>query len=58
MRFEARHPGAALLAKATEIGADMLIMGAYSHNRIVERLFGGVTSVMLRACPIAILAAH
>lgn len=48
----------ALIDHADKMGAGLLVMGAYSHSRVVERLFGGVTSVMLRACPIAILAAH
>lgn len=48
----------ALIEHADKLGAGLLVMGAYSHSRIMERLFGGVTSVMLRSCPIAILAAH
>lgn len=32
---------------ATEIAADMIVMGAYGHSRLRERLFGGVTRSMI-----------
>ena len=48
----------ALIEHADKMGAGLLVMGAYSHNRIIERLFGGVTSAVLHHCPIAVLAAH
>lgn len=33
---------------ALDVAADMVVMGAYSHPRIQQRLFGGVTRSMLR----------
>ena len=39
--------GAALLGKAHELGADMLVMGAYQHSPLREFLLGGVTRHML-----------
>ncbi|PSH63024.1 universal stress protein [Phyllobacterium brassicacearum] len=39
---------------ATEIAADMIIMGAYGHSRLRERLFGGVTRSMIDTSPIPI----
>jgi nucleotide-binding universal stress UspA family protein len=39
--------GAALLDKARELAADMLVMGAYQHSPLRELLLGGVTRYML-----------
>ena len=33
---------------ATDVAADMVVMGAYNHPRIQQRLFGGVTRSMLK----------
>lgn len=35
--------GAALLDRAKELGADLVVMGAYGHSRVRELIFGGVT---------------
>ena len=40
---------------ASEISADMIVMGAYGHSRLRERLFGGVTRTMIETSPIPIL---
>lgn len=32
-----------------DVGADMLVMGAYGHSRMREKIFGGVTRSMLEA---------
>ena len=50
--------GQDLLAKAHQLNADMLVMGAYSHNRLVELLFGGVTRYMLVHADIPLLMRH
>ena len=39
---------------ASEISADMIVMGAYGHSRLRERLFGGVTRTMIETSPIPI----
>lgn len=44
----------ALLQYAAEANADMIVMGAYGHSRLRERLFGGVTKSILEAPPIPI----
>jgi nucleotide-binding universal stress UspA family protein len=43
---------------AGDIGADMIVMGAYSHSRLRERLFGGVTKSMIDDCDVPILMMH
>ena len=44
-----RHVGQALLAAAAEVGAAMLVAGAYGHSRLGEAIFGGATRTMLAA---------
>jgi nucleotide-binding universal stress UspA family protein len=43
---------------ANEIGADLIIAGAYSHSRFRQRLFGGTTSKLLSDCKLPLLMAH
>lgn len=47
-----------LLAEANAWVPDFLVMGAYSHGRWRETLFGGVTRFMLGALGIPVLLAH
>lgn len=39
-------------------GAEYMVMGAYSHSRAGEFLFGGVTRDVLRSCPVSLVMAH
>ncbi len=50
--------GAALISRATELGADLLVTGAYGHSRVREFVFGGVTRTMLKAMPVPVLMSH
>ncbi len=50
--------GAALLARAHELGADMLVMGAYQHSALRELLLGGVTRHMLLHADLPVLMRH
>jgi nucleotide-binding universal stress UspA family protein len=43
---------------AVAIAADLMVMGAYGHSRLRERIFGGVTISMLEDPPMPILMAH
>ncbi len=43
---------------AREIGADLIVMGAYGHSRLRERVFGGVTQSMLEDSPVPVLIAR
>ncbi|MCO5732020.1 universal stress protein [Rhizobium sp. SSA_523] len=47
-----------LKAHALEIGADLIVMGAYGHSRLRERVFGGVTQSMLEEPPVPLLIAR
>ena len=50
--------GERLLAEANAWRPDFLVMGAYSHGRWRETLFGGVTRYMLVELGIPVLLAH
>jgi nucleotide-binding universal stress UspA family protein len=43
---------------AMDVAADMLVMGAYSHSRVRERIFGGVTRAMIEEGTIPLFMAH
>ncbi|AWB24035.1 universal stress protein [Methylobacterium currus] len=43
---------------ATEMGADMIVMGAFVRSLLAETVLGGVTQAMLGSCPVPILMAH
>lgn len=49
---------AALLSCAKQIGATALIMGGYSHSRIGEFIFGGVTRTLLNEAPLTLVLAR
>jgi nucleotide-binding universal stress UspA family protein len=50
--------GAALLGRARELGADLLVMGGYGRSRVSELVFGGVTRTVLGQYDLPILLAH
>jgi nucleotide-binding universal stress UspA family protein len=43
---------------AADMSADMIIMGAYGHSRIRERIFGGVTRSMIEGSKIPVFMVH
>ncbi|PID35542.1 MAG: universal stress protein [Rhodobacterales bacterium] len=47
-----------LLRHARDIDADMVVMGAYSHSRFRESLFGGATRYMLERAHLPLFMAH
>lgn len=49
---------ATLEAEAAASGADMILLGAYSHSRVREFVMGGVTDDALTDSPIAMLLAR
>ena len=50
--------GKLLLAKANELKADMIVMGAFHHSRWREFILGGVTLTMLEEATIPLFMAH
>ncbi|MCO5160721.1 MAG: universal stress protein [Mesorhizobium sp.] len=51
-------PEAVLTRHASDVSAGMLVMGAYGHSRLRQRIFGGVTRSMLEQPPLPLLLAH
>ncbi|MGF1630717.1 MAG: universal stress protein [Kiloniellaceae bacterium] len=47
-----------LLDQADRAGSDCLVMGAYGHSRLRERILGGATEGVLRRAKIAVLMMH
>ena len=50
--------GPDLLAAAKRVSAGLLVMGAYTHGRLRQMLFGGVTDHVLRHAVLPVLFAH
>jgi nucleotide-binding universal stress UspA family protein len=50
--------GGMLLARAHEVGADMLVMGAYAHSPLRERILGGVTRYLIAHADLPVLMRH
>lgn len=48
----------AILARAQEHTADLVVMGAYGRNRWNERFFGGTTESMIKQTEMPVLLAH
>lgn len=53
-----RRAGAAFLDEATELGADLLIKGAYTQSRVRQMIFGGATDHILSNAEIPVLMSH
>jgi nucleotide-binding universal stress UspA family protein len=53
-----RDVGEALLGEARKAGADLLVMGAFTHSRFREWIFGGATAEILHDLDIPVLMQH
>lgn len=50
--------GAALLDHAAQVGADLLVSGAYSHARLMQAVLGGVTTALMDDADLPVLFGH
>ena len=50
--------GEALLSRCADLGADLLVMGAYGHSRLTEFVLGGATRTVLQHMTVPVLMAH
>jgi len=50
--------GETILKKATDLGCDLLIKGAYTQSRLRQMIFGGTTRHILTHAEIPVLMAH
>jgi nucleotide-binding universal stress UspA family protein len=55
---KAADAGEALLSRAAECDADLLVMGCYGHARLREVLLGGASRTVLRSMTLPALLAH
>jgi nucleotide-binding universal stress UspA family protein len=51
-------PGDAIIARASEIDADVIVMGAYGHSRLREIILGGVTRKLLKQMTVPVFISH
>jgi nucleotide-binding universal stress UspA family protein len=47
-----------ILSIAADTGTDLIVMGAYGHARLQERILGGVTRAMLQSMTVPTLMSH
>ena len=47
-----------LLSRAADLGADVIVMGAYGHSRLRELVLGGATRTILEAMTVPVLMSH
>jgi nucleotide-binding universal stress UspA family protein len=50
--------GNSLLSMATDLHSDVMVMGAYGHSRLREKLLGGVTRTALESMTIPVLMSN
>lgn len=50
--------GNALLSQVADLGADLIVMGAWGHPRWSERLLGGATRTLLGSMTVPVLMSH
>ncbi|NML31880.1 universal stress protein [Paraburkholderia antibiotica] len=50
--------GDVLLSQATDLGCDLIVMGAYAHSRLREIVLGGATRTLLQSMTVPVLMAH
>lgn len=55
---DGRRTAETLLSRAAAVKAGLLVMGAYSHSRLRERVLGGVTREVLEGANLPVLMAH
>lgn len=50
--------GDELLARASDLGSDLLVMGAYGHSRLQELVMGGVTQTIMQHMTLPVIMSH
>lgn len=51
-------PANLILSRVSDLGADLLVMGAFAHSRLRQSLFGGVTRTILEEMTVPVLLSH
>ena len=50
--------GNQILSLASDLGSDLIVMGAYGHSRTFEFVLGGVTRTLLESMTVPVLMSH
>ena len=50
--------GNAILSRAADLGADLIVMGGYGHSRAREFVLGGATRTILESMTVPVLMSH
>ena len=50
--------GESLLSRTSDLGIDLIVMGAYAHARLRDLILGGVTRTLLRSMTVPVLMSH
>ena len=50
--------GDEMLSRATDFGADLIVMGGYGHTRFRELLMGGATRTLIDTMTVPVLLSH
>ena len=50
--------GATILATTGEVGADLIVMGAYEHSKFSHDMFGGVTTDVMKDTRVPVFMSH
>jgi nucleotide-binding universal stress UspA family protein len=50
--------GSVILSRAFDLGADLIVMGAYGHSRVREIVMGGATRTVLQSMTVPVLMSH
>lgn len=58
VELKGRSTGEAVLAAAEAEGADLLVKGAFTRNRLRQMIFGGATSHIMQHAQLPVLMAH
>ena len=52
------NPAAALMTRAGDLGAGLIVMGAYGHSRVREFVLGGATKHALANVTVPLMMSH
>ncbi len=58
IRARAESISKTIMAVSRDIGAELIVMGAYEHSKFREDLFGGVTQEVVELARVPVLMAH
>lgn len=50
--------GDLVLSRASDLGADLIVMGVYGHTRVREMVLGGMSRTLLRSMTVPVFMAH